>query len=88
VSHWRRRFADHGLAGLEDRSRAKAADVVGLYIDRRRAALYLDKILKGVKPANLQKWLEVGGNGAFSRIPDVSASASRQAFGLRSVSTA
>jgi transposase len=42
VSHWRRRFADHGLAGLEDRSRASKKPIYGQTTNRRILAL-LDK---------------------------------------------
>jgi transposase len=42
VSHWRRRFADHGLAGLEDRSRASKKPIYGQATNRRILAL-LDK---------------------------------------------
>ena len=42
VSHWRRRFADHGLAGLEDRSRASEKPIYGQATNRSILAL-LDK---------------------------------------------
>ena len=42
VSHWRRRFADHGLAGLEDRSRASKKPIYGQATNRSILAL-LDK---------------------------------------------
>lgn len=42
VSNWRRRFADHGLAGLEDRSRASKQPIYGVATDKRILAL-LDK---------------------------------------------
>ena len=42
VSNWRRRFADHGLAGLEDRSRASKKPIYGAATNKRILAL-LDK---------------------------------------------
>src|SRR4029453_28158 len=42
VSNWRRRFADHGLAGLEDRSRASKKPISGAATNKRILAL-LDK---------------------------------------------
>jgi transposase len=42
VSNWRRRFADHGLAGLEDRPRAHKKPFYGVATNRRILAL-LDK---------------------------------------------
>lgn len=42
VSNWRRRFADHGLAGLEDRSRASKKPIYGAATSKRILAL-LDK---------------------------------------------
>jgi transposase len=42
VSNWRRRFADHGLAGLEDRSRASKKPIYGVATNKRILAL-LDK---------------------------------------------
>jgi transposase len=42
VSNWRRRFADHGLGGLEDRSRASKKPIYGAATNKRILAL-LDK---------------------------------------------
>jgi hypothetical protein len=42
VSNWRRRFAEHGLAGLEDRSRASKKPIYGALTNKRILAL-LDK---------------------------------------------
>lgn len=42
VSNWRGRFADHGLAGLEDRSRASKKAIYGAATNKRILAL-LDK---------------------------------------------
>ena len=42
VSNWRRRFAEHGLAGLEDRSRASKKPIYGAATNKRILAL-LDK---------------------------------------------
>lgn len=42
VSNWRRRFADHGLAGLEDRSRASKKPIYSAATNKRILAL-LDK---------------------------------------------
>src|SRR3981081_4805884 len=42
VSNWRRRFADHGLAGLENRTRASKKPIYGVATNRRILAL-LDK---------------------------------------------
>jgi hypothetical protein len=35
VSNWRRRFADHGLAGLEDRPRAHKKPIYGVTSEMR-----------------------------------------------------
>src|SRR4051795_8799441 len=42
VSKWRHRFADHGLAGLNDRPRARKTPIYGQATNRRILAL-LDK---------------------------------------------
>jgi transposase len=42
VSNWRRRFADYGLSGLEDRSRASKKPIYGAVTNKRILAL-LDK---------------------------------------------
>ena len=42
VSNWRRRFADHGLAGLKDRPRAGKKPIYGKATNKRILAL-LDK---------------------------------------------
>ena len=42
VSKWRRRFADHGLAGLEDRPRARKKPIYG-GDEQRRILAFLDK---------------------------------------------
>src|SRR5246127_1668158 len=42
VSHWRRRFAEHGLGGLKDRPRAAKKRIYGKATDKRILAL-LDK---------------------------------------------
>src|SRR5437870_8348250 len=42
VSNWRRRFADHGLGGLEDRPRAGKTPIYGKVTNKRILAL-LDK---------------------------------------------
>jgi Helix-turn-helix domain len=39
VSKWRHRFADHGLAGLNDRPRAAKPPIYGLVTNRRILAL-------------------------------------------------
>ena len=51
VSNWRRRFADHGLAGLEDRPRGGKAPIYGQATHRRILAL-LDK----PPPAGYARW--------------------------------
>jgi transposase len=51
VSNWRRRFADHGLAGLEDRSRASKKPIYGVATNKRILAL-LDKL----PPQGYARW--------------------------------
>jgi transposase len=51
VSNWRRRFADHGLAGLEDRPRGGKEPIYGQATNRRILAL-LDK----PPPAGYARW--------------------------------
>ena len=51
VSNWRRRFADHGLAGLEDRARGGKTPIYGQATNRRILAL-LDK----PPPAAYARW--------------------------------
>src|SRR5205814_6750855 len=51
VSNWRRRFADHGLDGLEDRPRAGKQPIYGKATNKRILAL-LDK----PPPAGYARW--------------------------------
>src|SRR5437667_7914063 len=51
VSHWRRRFADHGLDGLKDRPRAGKTPIYGKATDKRILSL-LDK----PPPAGYARW--------------------------------
>jgi transposase len=51
VSNWRRRFADHGLAGLEDRPRGGKTPIYGQATNRRILAL-LDR----PPPAGYGRW--------------------------------
>jgi transposase len=51
VSNWRRRFADHGLAGLEDRPRGGKEPIYGQATNRRILAL-LDR----PPPAGYARW--------------------------------
>ena len=51
VSHWRQRFADHGLTGLEDRSRASKKPIYSQATNRRILAL-----LNKPPPGGYARW--------------------------------
>src|SRR6185295_16166561 len=51
VSNWRRRFADHGLEGLEDRPRAGKKPIYGKATDKRILAL-----LEKPPPEGYARW--------------------------------
>jgi transposase len=51
VSNWRRRFAEHGLVGLEDRSRASKKPIYGTATNKRILAL-----LDGPPPQGYGRW--------------------------------
>src|ERR1700757_4284420 len=51
VSHWRRRFGDHGLGGLEDLPRAAKEPIYGQATNKRILAL-----LEKPPPAGFARW--------------------------------
>lgn len=55
VSNWRRRFADHGLAGLEDRPRGSPKPIYGPATYKRILAL-LDKPPPGMRGGQVRCW--------------------------------
>ena len=62
VSNWRRRFADHGLAGLKDLPRASKTPIYGKATNKRILAL-LDKS-RSRKLRFMSKALVSSGGGA------------------------